>query len=68
MDGLTIMFSMGIVVLLIVLFFCSDTRKSTSTVKRKAMDTMTLNAIILFGGGSLALLIGYYLTKRHEEK
>ena len=32
------------------------------------MDAMTLNAIILFGGGSLALLIGYYLIKRHEEK
>jgi len=32
------------------------------------MDDMTIISLILFGGGSLALLIGYYLIKRHEDK
>jgi hypothetical protein len=36
-------------------------------LRRQAMDDMTIAAIILFGGGSLALIIGYYLIKRHED-
>jgi len=32
------------------------------------MDNMTLSAIVLFGGGSLAIIIGYYFIKRHEDK
>ena len=32
------------------------------------MDRMTLSALILFGGGMAAALIGYYLILRHEGK
>ena len=32
------------------------------------MDNMTLGAIILFGGGIAAALIGYYLILKHENK
>lgn len=32
------------------------------------MDKMTLSALILFGGGMAAALIGYYLIIRHERK
>jgi hypothetical protein len=32
------------------------------------MDNMTLSAIILFGGGIAAALIGYYLILRYERK
>ncbi len=32
------------------------------------MDNMTLSAIILFGGGIVALLILYFYIQRHEGK
>lgn len=32
------------------------------------MDNMTLNAIVLFGGGIVAILIAYYAIKKHEKK
>ena len=32
------------------------------------MDNTTLNAIVLFGGGIVAILIAYYFIKKHESK
>lgn len=32
------------------------------------MDSTTLNALVLFGGGIVAILIAYYAIKRHEKK
>jgi hypothetical protein len=30
------------------------------------VDDMTLSAIILFGGGMIAILIAYYIIKKNE--